>query len=199
MTATLDRGRRCMHPGPSADRAWRERGLRDAVLAGDGQAWQTLYHEAFADLYAYVSWRCGGLRDPTEDVVQQTWLTAVQRIADFDPSRAPFAQWLAGIAAHLLRNHWRKQQRRGRAMLNGAKPAEPADADLQRREQAESVARALADLPERCEAVLRAKYLEQRSVQHIAAARGESPKAVESLLTRARQAFRETFQKREPP
>ena len=43
-------------------------------------------------------------------------------------------------------------------------------------------------------AVLRAKYLDGRSMAEIAAAWGETPKAVESLLTRARQAFREAYQ-----
>ncbi len=182
--------------GTPSDRAWRERGLRDAVLAGDARAWQTLYDDAFAGLFAYVSWRCGGLRDPAEDVVQQTWLTAVRRIADFDPDRARFAQWLAGIAAHLLRNHWRKA-RRPTPSRNGH--AEAADAEPQRRERAEAVARALAELPDRYEAVLRAKYLDQRSVAEIAAEWGESPKAVESLLSRARAAFRNAYQRREPP
>jgi RNA polymerase sigma-70 factor (ECF subfamily) len=183
--------------GTPADRVWRERGLRDAVLAGDPAAWQTLYDDAFEDLYAYVSWRCGGLRDPAEDVVQQTWLTAVRRLADFDPARASFRQWLAGIAAHVLRNHWRKQRRRPAPGLNGT--AEPADAEAQRRERAEGVARALAELPERYEAVLRARYLDQRSVADIAAAWGETPKAVESLLSRARQAFREAYHPGETP
>jgi len=42
--------------------------------------------------------------------------------------------------------------------------------------------------------VLRAKYLEGLSVAEIASARGETPKAVESLLSRARQAFRKVYQ-----
>ena len=41
--------------------------------------------------------------------------------------------------------------------------------------------------------MLRAKYLDGRSVADIAAAGGETPKAVESLLTRARQAFRDAY------
>jgi RNA polymerase sigma-70 factor, ECF subfamily len=183
--------------GTAADRVWRERALREAILAGNAEAWQTLYDEAFANLYAYVSWRCGGLRDPTEDVVQQTWLTAVRRIAVFDPDRARFSQWLAGIAAHVLRNHWRKQCRAPLPGCNGV--AEPADADLERRERAECVALALAKLPERYEAVLRAKYLDQLSVCDIAEAWQQKPKAIESLLSRARQAFREAYQRREPP
>jgi RNA polymerase sigma-70 factor (ECF subfamily) len=68
-----------------------------------------------------------------------------------------------------------------------------ADEALQRREEAESVARALAALPGHYESVLRAKYLDGQSVAEIAAERGESAKAVESLLMRARQAFREIY------
>ena len=52
----------------------------------------------------------------------------------------------------------------------------------------------LASLSERHEAVLRAKYLEQHSVADIAAEWDETPKAVESLLSRARAAFREAYQ-----
>ena len=40
---------------------------------------------------------------------------------------------------------------------------------------------------------LEAKYVSRRSIREIAAQRSSSEKAVESLLSRARQAFRETF------
>jgi RNA polymerase sigma-70 factor (ECF subfamily) len=52
-------------------------------------------------------------------------------------------------------------------------------------------------LPARYEAVLRAKYLDGRSVADVAAAHGETAKAVESLLTRAREAFRQAYQEPE--
>ncbi len=94
----------------SDERVWRERGLRDAVLAGDETAWKTLYQESFAGLYAYVLWRCAGLRDAADEVVQETWLTAVRRIGRFDPARGGFAGWLCGIAANVLRNHFRRER-----------------------------------------------------------------------------------------
>jgi RNA polymerase sigma-70 factor (ECF subfamily) len=182
----------------SSDRVGRERGLRSAVLAGDERAWQTWYDESFDGLRAYVWWRCAGLRDLADDVVQETWLTAVRRVRDFDPERGSFATWLCGIAANVLRNHLRRAVRRQSAPRPVAVPAaEPADAALERREQAERIARALAELPERYEAALRAKYLDDRSVAEIAAAWDETPKAVESLLTRARQAFRDAYLPRE--
>jgi RNA polymerase sigma-70 factor (ECF subfamily) len=178
-----------------SERVWRERGLHSAVLAGDERAWQTWYDESFAALDAYVSWRCAGLRQLADEVVQETWLTAVRRIRAFDADQGSFMAWLCGIAANVLRNQFRREARRSRlAACNGHAPlaVSPAAA-RQQQETAERTASALARLPEHYEAVLRAKYFEQQSVQAIAASRNDSPKAVESLLTRARQAFREVY------
>jgi RNA polymerase sigma-70 factor (ECF subfamily) len=178
------------------DRIQREQILRSAVLAGQEQAWRRWYEESFADLHAYVLWRCAGLRDAAEEVVQDTWLTAVRRMGSFDPLQGSFAGWLRGIAAHLLRNHFRRQVRRDRRTLAlAAAPVElPApESDGRSEDQAERIARALSSLPERYEQVLRAKYLEGLSVQAIAGSRDESVKAIESLLTRARQAFRDAY------
>jgi RNA polymerase sigma-70 factor (ECF subfamily) len=193
------------HPGrgpgmQSDERVWREAGLRSAVLAGDETAWRAWYEETFPSLYAYAHWRCAGLRDLTEEIVQETWLTAVRRLRDFRPEQGSFAAWLRGIVANLLRNHWRHAHPRNGTVdrLGDQHPfSPPADAALEQRERAEQIARALAQLADRQEAVLRAKYLDGRSVADIAAEWGESPKAVESLLTRARQAFREAYQPHE--
>ena len=76
-------------------------------------------------------------------------------------------------------------------------PLPSAELTVERRDQAERVAQTLTELPERYEAVLRAKYLDQQSVADIAAAWSETPKSIESLLTRARQAFRGAFGKDE--
>jgi RNA polymerase sigma-70 factor (ECF subfamily) len=178
----------------SSDRVWRERGLREAVLAGDEQAWRLWYDESNVELAGYILWRCGGLREQADEVVQETWLTAVRRLASFDPGAGSFAGWLRGIAVNLLRNRFRRETCRQRRPEASTRTAEPADAEALRREQAEAVAIALASLPEHYEAVLRAKYVDGQSMADIAAARGESVKAIESLLTRARAAFRSAYQ-----
>jgi RNA polymerase sigma-70 factor (ECF subfamily) len=183
-----------------SERVGREQALRRAVLAGDEAAWRAWYDECFGALLGYVLWRCGGLRDAADEVVQEAWLTAVRRVRHFDPSAGPFAAWLRGIAANLLRNRFRRQRlaSSARARLNHV-GTEPAEAKLLRRERAERIAHALAELSERHEAVLRAKYLEGRAVADIAAEWRETPKAVESLLTRAREAFRAAYGPPEEP
>jgi RNA polymerase sigma-70 factor (ECF subfamily) len=176
-----------------SDQTSYERALRLAVLAGDEAAWQALYDDAFDRLYAYVAWRCGGMQDVAEEIVQESWLIAVRRIRTFDPQQASFLSWLRGIAANLLRNRFRKAQQLKLQPLESDLIARSDDQEVERREQAEAIARALAALPDNYEAVLRAKYLEQQSVEEIAADTGSTRKAVESLLTRARQAFREVY------
>jgi RNA polymerase sigma-70 factor (ECF subfamily) len=175
----------------SGDRL-QERGLWNAVLAGDDRAWRAWYGASFEPLYAYVLWRCAGLRDVADDIVQETWLTAVRRLRTFDPERATFLTWLRAIAANLARNHFRKEKRRPVVPLGNTDVPSPTG-NQEPREQAERIAEALARLPDHYEMVLRAKYLDQESVADIAAARNESVKAIESLLTRARQALREAL------
>src|SRR5207245_2654885 len=109
-----------------------------------------------------------------------------------------FAGWLRGIAANVLRNRLRRERKRPPlASLNGQEQAPSPSAEHAHWETAQRIARALSALPEHYEAVLRAKYLEQQSVADIAAARNDTAKAVESLLTRARQAFRDVYKQQE--
>ncbi len=178
------------------DRVQREELLRAAVLAGNENAWRTCYDETFDELYRYVRWRCGGRKDWADEIVQDTWLTAVRRIRRFDPRKGCFLAWLRGIAANLLRNELRKRRRSPK--FQQSPEGEIGETGQRRscwedRGRQEEVAAALDALSEREEAVLRAKYLDGFSVAEIAAARGETPKAVESLLSRARQAFREVY------
>jgi RNA polymerase sigma-70 factor, ECF subfamily len=172
-----------------------ETALRKAVLAGDAAAWRILYDGAYAELWAYISWRCAGLGDVAEDVTQETWLVAVRRIRDFEPRRGRFLAWLRGIAVHVLANHFRTRRRRPEKPLADCDVAADPDPAVERREQAERIAQALTALPDSSEAVLRAKYLDLLSVAQIATEWNETPKAIESLLTRARQAFRSEYEK----
>jgi len=175
----------------STERVWRERGLREAVLAGDELAWRRWYDESCEPLYAYLLWRCGGLSDHADELAQEVWLLAVRKLASFDPVKGTFLAWLRGLGAGLARNHFRREWRRRAEPLPESLP-DPGG-ERHSREQAEAVAHALAALPERYESVLRAKYLDGAAVAEIASRNDESLKAVESLLSRAREAFRTAY------
>jgi RNA polymerase sigma-70 factor, ECF subfamily len=178
------------------DRVQREELLRVAVLAGNENAWRTWYDETFDELYRYVRWRCGGRKDWADEIVQETWLTAVRRVRRFDPRKGTFLAWLRGIAANLLRNELRKRRRSPKFQQSSEGEigkTDEGESPWEDHRREEEVAAALDALSEREEAVLRAKYLDGMSVAEIAAANGDTPKAVESLLSRARQAFRGVY------
>ena len=178
------------------DRVRRDQLLRNAVLGGDERAWQMWVGETFDDLYGYIRWRCGGLGDDVDDVVQETWLTAMRRLRRFNPPEGSFLAWLRGIAANVLRNRFRHRKTAPhRQSLDGDFVAETNQTETAQRERAERVAAVLCQLSKRHEAVLGAKYLEGLSVAQIAESWGETPKTVESLLTRARQSFQDAYRK----
>jgi RNA polymerase sigma factor (sigma-70 family) len=68
-----------------------------------------------------------------------------------------------------------------------------SDELLQREETRELVNTTMSQLPPHYREALEAKYVGGRSVRDLAALWSISEKAVESLLSRARQAFRATF------
>lgn len=187
---------------------WEENALRAAAIAGDEAAWRALYDRHFDSLYGYVYWRAGRHPQRTEEVVQECWAVVVKRIRRFDPSRAPFHAWLRGIADNTLLNHRRRWQRRDHTELPNAAYASPSSGQCAEAqweagaapaspsiELTEHVGMALTALSPKYQAVLRAKYEEGASVDEIAARWETTPKAVESLLARARTAFREEYER----
>jgi RNA polymerase sigma-70 factor (ECF subfamily) len=174
----------------------REQHLRDAVVAGQVWAWTELYDASYEALWGYVYWRTGRVHEWTEEVVQQTWLVAVRQIRSFEPRRGRFNTCLRGIADRVVKSQlrrWLIDQRALRARGVERDVMAAADEAALRREEALCIAQALAAISPDYERVLRAKYFDQQRVVEIAAAEGTTPKAIESRLTRARQAFAQAY------
>lgn len=174
------------------DRVRRELARRTAVLAGDESAWRAWYDEAYEPLRTVVFWRIG--REGVDEVVQETWLIAVKKIRGFDPRQGAFFDWLRGIAFNVIRNHLRARPVTSLPFeLLTEKSALDVVSVHDATDRAARVAEALSALPDQYAAVLKAKYLEQQSVSDIAQEWNQTAKAIESLLTRARIAFRAQF------
>ena len=171
----------------------RDYALREAVLAGSASAWQALYESHFDGLYAFVWHRAGRQQDHADEIVQETWLVAVRRIADFDPRQGTFDGWLKGIAANVLKNHRRRWQRDSRTQSLEADQG-PSQGGT-RSEAGELMILALTALPSHYQAVLRAKYEERLTVNEIVDRLGGTAKSIESMLSRAREALRRAYEK----
>jgi RNA polymerase sigma-70 factor (ECF subfamily) len=174
----------------------REKSLQRAILSGDETAWRILYEENFEPLYGFVLWRCGRDVSVAEEIVQETWLVAVRRIATFVPESSSFLTWLRGVAENLLRNQRRKAQLAAVQEVDRRDVGEVSSTQAEPAEQlgrSEEILRALCGLPNGYRNVLEAFYMERRTVKEISSAWECSAKSVESALTRARAAFRKEF------
>ncbi len=167
------------------------------MLRGDEAAWSELYGSTFRSIYAYVYHRTSRQRERTDEIIQETWMVAVRRIRSFDPDRASFEAWVRGIALNVLRNLARQWSRQNATteQADVSIDAIPTGLPSARLDLAEQIALAMTELPARYQSVLRARYEQEHSLVEIASQCGVSPKAAESLLGRARAAFRLAYQR----
>jgi RNA polymerase sigma-70 factor, ECF subfamily len=89
----------------------------DAVVAaakrGDQEAWRALYRAHAGRLVVWLGTRSGtDSAVAAEDIAAQTWLTAAEKVADYDGGADEFGAWLFGIARRIAANSRRRSGRR---------------------------------------------------------------------------------------
>ncbi|MDH5643100.1 MAG: sigma-70 family RNA polymerase sigma factor [Gemmatimonadota bacterium] len=89
----------------------------DEVLAreishnGDEHAFRVLYRRYTPGLYQFALRLLGGNEFDAEDVLQETWITAVKKLPEFR-WEASLKTWLTSIALNLCRSTLRRKDRR---------------------------------------------------------------------------------------
>ena len=170
-----------------------------AVQSGDAAALETLYRRYLPSVWRYAFARLRGDTAAVEDVVSETFLAAVRQVNRLTPEGGSVAGWLIGIARHKIGDLWRHRRRvhsgggaedRAEATPGGIDPAAP----LESAETRHRVAEVLDTLPDDQRVALEWKYVEKLSVREIADRMGRTEKAAETVLYRARKAFRETYE-----
>jgi RNA polymerase sigma-70 factor (ECF subfamily) len=180
--------------------------LVERMLAGDEGSFQEFFAHFFPALYRFALARLDRDVDAAEDVVQATLCRAVDRLHTYR-GEAALLTWLCTICRRQISDHWDRLRAKPqlcpiedapeiRAALEslGAAEADRPDAALDRQELSRLVHVALDSLPGRYGDALEWKYLQGLSVREIGERLAIGPKAAESLLHRARSAFRDGFQ-----
>ena len=178
----------------------KEAELVKRLRRSDPAAVQDLYNAYFDRLYSLVFNQVGRDHQTAEDIVQETFLAALNSVSKFR-GQSKLYTWLCSIARHKIVDFYRQQKReakRGNQPLNigsieldQIKSSELPVSDLmESKETHQAVERALFSLPPDYRQVLILKYVEEMSVSEISQVMGRSSKSVEGLLTRARKALR---------
>jgi RNA polymerase sigma-70 factor (ECF subfamily) len=184
-----------------------EQQLIRRMLGGDEQAFEAFFNAYFARIYRFALPRLNGDVEATREVVQAALAKAMRRIGDFRGDSALFT-WLCQICRREAVDYIRSRRRHlkhvvlidDRPDLRAAIEAleAPEEYDLVKaygRAEVSRLVRVVLDrLPSNYGDALEWKYMEGSSVEEIGERLGIGTTAAQSLLARARIAFREALE-----
>jgi len=181
-----------------------DRALVRRMLGGDQDAFEDFFEGQFPALYRFALAR---LRDPdlSREIVQTAICKAIANLRSYR-GEASLTAWLFTICRYEISGHYRKLRRAPKPVelaeeapeVRAALESIPAsltgpEEALRQKELAGLVHATLDHLPAHYGRALEWKYVDGLSVKEIAKRLKVGPKAAESLLTRARQAFRDGY------
>jgi len=151
-----------------------------------------------SDLYRFAYWLCGD-DARAQDLVQETLLRAWRDRERFRGDETSLT-WILQIAKRRIQDGWRKARRGAQAgaavRAIRAMDSELAPEDLLQNDEFRGrIREALDALPAKYATLLTLRFFEARPIRDLARMLGESEDAVESLLRRAKDAFRKSLQK----
>lgn len=183
-----------------------DRGLAARMLAGDSGAFDEFFRGYFARLYRFAAPRVGADRDAARDIVQETLCKAMRSLEGYRGEASMFT-WLCQICRSLLADRYQRLQREGRrfvaieddagvraALESLDAPEDDPELALRRSQLADLVQSVLDRLPTHYGNALEWKYVEGLTVEAIGARLQLGTLAAQSLLQRARAAFRDGFE-----
>jgi RNA polymerase sigma factor (sigma-70 family) len=150
-----------------------------------GLSFDAAFAAEFPALHRYLARRVGA--SVADDLAAETFAVAFRNWDKLDPGR-PVRPWLYGIAANVMRHHWRKERRMLRAYARTG--VDPVFAEDVVAEGSRELAALIAELrPDEREILLLNAWAELTD-REIADALGLAIGTVKSRLSRAREKLR---------
>jgi len=173
------------------------------MLAGDERAFEAFFNAYFPRVYRFALPRLDGDVDATREVVQAALGKAIRKLGSFRGESGLFT-WVCQICRNEIVDRIRSERRMRHVVLIDDQPElraavesieAPDEFDLVKsygRDEAARLVRVVLDrLPDGYGDALEWKYIEGESVEAIGERLGIGTIAAQSLLARARRAFRE--------
>jgi len=166
--------------------------------AGDTTAWDALFRRYQLPLYVYV-FELVHDQQASLDVVQETFISAVRNIGGLRDNEK-FGSWLFGIAHQKCVQRWRKQSHE--ETLREELADMPIESEigpddwLIREEQETELMKLLNQLPLPQRSVLLLRFVEDFSLEEIAAITGAQVGTVKSRLHYAKRALRKLWEEK---
>jgi RNA polymerase sigma-70 factor (ECF subfamily) len=181
-----------------ADAGESDAALVARVRAGETEAYDTLVRRHIRGAYT-VARRLLGNKEDAEDLVQDAFIQALDRLDSFDETR-PFAPWFYRVLTNRGLNARKSIKLRTTAelddevMAGGESPAQSAE----RAELRETLAAAVGTLPERQQTIVQLAEIDGWTSGEIAQALGMADGTVRWHLHEARKALRAALEPLRP-
>lgn len=179
-----------------------------AIIKGDEKAFNDFFETYHPKLFRFIMNRVEQDYDLAHDMAQETLCKSLDKMSDYRGEAALFT-WMCQISRSLIHAHFVKQKRRAKVVvpmtdtpemryileniaMNNQQQPEQMTMNAQLKQTLEEV---LDHLPNDYGHVLSWKYIEQLSVEEIAAQLNTTQIAVQSILARARKSFQQVIQR----
>jgi len=188
---------------------WSDERLMLAYRAGDADAFSMLYRRYRGSLYRYLAKQCGDAA-LADELYQDIWIKVVNARADYQPL-ARFSTWIFRIAHHRLIDHHRRNAHQVAVLVfandcgGAADSGDELIASLpapghqtphalhERRDTAERIDLALAELPDHQREVFLLAEEGGLTLEEIAATTGTGRETTKSRLRYALQKLRHSL------
>jgi len=164
--------------------------------SGDAEAWEILFRRYQLPLYVYV-FELVRNEQTSLDIVQETFISAARHIGGLQADEK-FGSWLFSIAHQKCVQQWRKNAREKRWLEEDVLPEselEDGPAELLiRKEQEEEFMKLIATLPPPHRSVLLLYFVEDFSLEQIAAITEIQLGTVKSRMHYAKKAVRKLLE-----
>jgi RNA polymerase sigma-70 factor (ECF subfamily) len=184
----------------------RDRAIAKKLLSGDEKVFREIFDSYFPRLYRFALVRVDGNAAEAQEMVQQTFCKAFERLETYR-GEASLYGWMCQICRNTITDMGRRRQRELKRMplleddttIQGileslaAPESDEPDHYAWRMDLTRLIQATLDNLPAHYGDVLEWKYVDGLTVKEIAEQLGVGAKAAESMLTRARAAFREAI------
>jgi RNA polymerase sigma-70 factor (ECF subfamily) len=164
----------------------------------DPEAFGLLYERYINRIYNYIYYRTGNHQD-AEDLTARTFFKALKHFPRYVDRGAPFSAYLYRIAHNTVANWYRDRSRRQiipfddlvTDMVIATREQDELDTIAERKEEQETLLRAVRRLPPERQHLLTLKHVERMSNVEIAEIMGRTEGAIKSLYHRTLVALRE--------
>jgi RNA polymerase sigma-70 factor (ECF subfamily) len=168
-------------------------GVSLETLVTDPARFRAWYDEALPRVYRYLLTRCGD-QELAEEVTQEAFVEAIRSRRKFRGQSDPVT-WVIAIGRNRLVDHIRHDRRSATRNLRLIDTRRDLESSAWRTsDDREAIDQALTTLLPDQRLALTLRYLDQLPVREIASLLHRSESATESVLSRAREAFRHAYE-----